>query len=415
MNVVLASPFGDRLNQYLGNVYDRFFRTRDMVHAGQTPFSVVHDNGLIKLRHYHPLPGDSIPFLDGEMPVSRERFPVPLVIVPPLAVNTYIYDLFPERSLVRYFLARGFDVYMIDWGSPDRRYTHYDMHDYVAEFMPDFLGRVRTHSGQQELSIHAWSMSGMFSLAYGGLGDDPHIRNLVVLGTPVDSHASGSLGRMYQRLGKATQAIEKLTGFAVGDIRPGFLHSPGWANVIGFKFTNPVGSVQGYWELLRKFGDREFVESHATTSAFLDNMVDYPGAVLRDTTWRVWMRNEFSKGGIRVGERQSLLKNIRSNLLAIAGKGDTMVTPDSARAVLEKVGSTDKEFAVVPGGHMGIVAGSQAPQITWKLTADWLAARSGKVAASKSEADAGEAVKKKATAKKKPAEKTGATKAGKAS
>ena len=29
-----------------------------------------------------------------------------------------IYDLFPQRSLVRYLRARGFELYMVDWGRP---------------------------------------------------------------------------------------------------------------------------------------------------------------------------------------------------------------------------------------------------------------------------------------------------------
>ena len=29
----------------------------------------------------------------------------------------YIYDLFPDRSLVKYLRAQGFELYMIDWGA----------------------------------------------------------------------------------------------------------------------------------------------------------------------------------------------------------------------------------------------------------------------------------------------------------
>lgn len=376
MNAPLNARAPRRATSVLSNAYDRLFRTETMVRAGKTPFDVIHDNGLVKLRHYRPLTEQAIPFGEGMLPVSPTRHRVPLVIVPPLAVNMYIYDLFPEKSLVRYLLARGFDVYLIDWGVPDRRYTHYNMKTYVADFLPDFLNRVRAHSGQQELSLHAWSMSGMFTLAYAGLGDDKHIRNIVLLGTPVNSHASGPLGRMYYRMNKTARAVKKLTGLEVHDINPHLFYSPGWANVLGFKLTNPVGSVQGYWELLKRLGDREFVESHATNSAFLDNMVPYPGRVTQDVTVRVWMQNQFSRGEMPVGERLAKLSNITANLLAIAGAADTMVTPEAARPVLDVVSSTDKQFVVGPGGHMGIVAGSKAPAELWPLTADWLAARS---------------------------------------
>ena len=36
----------------------------------------------------------------------------------------------------------------------------------------------------------------------------------------------------------------------------------------------------------------------------------------------------------------------------------------------------DKQFCVVPGGHMGVFAGSSAPHAVWEPAADWLASRS---------------------------------------
>ena len=80
--------------------------------------------------------------VDGApMTVNKNTHKVPLVIVPPLAVNMLIYDLFPERSLVKYFVAQGFDVYLIDWGMPTRKHTHYNLNTYVSEFMPEFLAK----------------------------------------------------------------------------------------------------------------------------------------------------------------------------------------------------------------------------------------------------------------------------------
>jgi len=43
---------------------------------------------------------------------------------------------------------------------------------------------------------------------------------------------------------------------------------------------------------------------------------------------------------------------------------------------MDHVSSRDKEFAVVAGGHMGILSGSKAPSDVWPKVADWLATRS---------------------------------------
>ena len=360
----------------LNNAGDRLFRARDLVLADQTPYELLHDNGLVKLRHYLPLTEDSIT-LDGvQIPVNKNTHKTPLVIVPPLAVNMLIYDLFPERSLIKYFLARGFDVYLIDWGTPRRRHTHYNLSTYVTEFMPEFLAKIRQHSGQQQLSLHGWSMGGIITLCYTALTHDPDIRNLIILGTPINSHASGAIGKMYQFIERRAEWVRKNTGFRIHNLNPQWLHTPGWANVVGFKMTNPIGSLMGYWELVVKLADRQFVINHATTSAFLDKMVAYPGGIIQDMMVRIWIDNELAKGYMQIGKSEVRLSDIQSNLFACAGKSDNMVTKAAVETLMELVSSQDKVFEVVAGGHMGILSGSKAPTDVWPKVADWLASRS---------------------------------------
>jgi polyhydroxyalkanoate synthase len=360
----------------LNNANDRLFRARDLVLAEQTPFEVIYSNDLVKLRHYLPISQDEI-MVDGiPMTVNKNTHKVPLVIVPPLAVNMLIYDLFPERSLVNYFVAQGFEVYLIDWGTPTRKHTHYNLNTYVSEFMPEFLAKVREHSGQKKLSLHGWSMGGIFTLCYTALTHDTDIRNLVILGTPINSHASGAVGKVYQAIERRAQWVRKNTGFRIHNLNPQWLHTPGWANVVGFKMTNPVGSLMGYWELVVKLADRQFVVNHATTSAFLDKMVAYPGGIVQDMMVRIWIDNELAKGYMQLGKNEIRLADIQCALWAGAGKSDNMVTQAAVETLMSHVSSTDKEFVVVAGGHMGILSGSKAPSDVWPKVADWLAARS---------------------------------------
>ncbi len=386
MNPVMPNPFVSMINKaagltrqtalYAGNAFDRVFRAASLVQAGQTPFETLHSDGLVSLRYYPPLAEDFIDLDGEEIPVQRQSHKTPIVIVPPLAVNMLIYDLFPQRSLVRFLRAKGFEVYLIDWGIPTREHTHYNMHTYVAELLPDYLNRVRQHSGEQELSLHGWSMGGMFTLFYSALSKDQHIRNAIVLGSPIDSHASGMIGVMYQRISDVAEFVRARTGFRLHNLQPHWFHTPGWANTLGFKLTNPIGSVMGYWELVVRLGDREFVTNHATTSAFLDRMVAYPGGIIQDTMVRIWIDNQLSQGKIQIGDDWARLENVNANLLAIAGETDTLATPGAAKRVMDHVSSTDKTFRVIPGGHMGILAGSKAPRSSWLELADWLAERS---------------------------------------
>lgn len=371
-----AAGLAQQTTRYAGNAFDRVFRAASLVQAGQTPFETLHSDELISLRYYPPLQEDFIE-LDGiTIPVERKNHRTPVVIVPPLAVNMLIYDLFPQRSLVRFLRAKGFEVYLVDWGKPTRAHSHYNFHTYLTDLLPACLNQVRAHSGEQELTLHGWSLGGMFTLFYSALSKDQHVRNAIILGAPIDSHASGILGFLSQGLGSAADFVHKHTGHKVHDLRPHWFHSPGWLNTIGFKLTNPIGSVMGYWELVIRLGDREFVSNHATTAAFLDRMVAYPGGIVQDTVVRIWMGNELSQGTVQIGDDKVRLNNISANIFAIAGSEDTMVTPGSAKRLMDHVSSEDKTFRVTHGGHMGILSGSKAPRESWLEMAEWLAERS---------------------------------------
>lgn len=365
-----------RTRYMFANAKDRLLHSDRLNLAEQTPYEVLHDDGLVKLRYYPPLTSASITLDGQEIPVNTQQHAVPLVIVPPLAVNMTIYDLFPQRSFIKFLLAQGFQLYMLDWGIPRRRHAHYNLHTYTAELMPDLLARVRTHSGTQDLSLHGWSMGGICALCYTALNHDAHIRNLIVLGSPINSHASGSIGKMYQVLNRQATWVRHNTGFRIHNLNPQWLHTPGWMNVIGFKLMDPIGNLRGYWELIGKLADREFVINHATTSAFLDGMVAYPGGIVQDMSVRIWIDNELAKGYMTIGKEEMRLSDINCSLLVFAGKTDNMVTKAAVETLMDFVSSPDRDMKVVPGGHLGLVHSSKAPEHIWAPIANWLAARS---------------------------------------
>ena len=85
--------------------------------------------------------------------------------------------------------------------------------------------------------------------------------------------------------------------------------------------------------------------------------------------------NKLGKNELTFGGRVADLRRVTCPLLAFAGESDNVATPSSTRGILELVASTDKAFRSVPGGHVGIVAGSSAPAAVWQPMMDWLRER----------------------------------------
>ena len=360
------------LRRRYDNARDWLRRPADLIQANRTPFEVIHEQDIIRLRYYPPLTEAQIT-VDGQvLPVSRQRQKVPLVLVTPLAANTLLYDLFEERSLVRYLRARGFEVYLIDWGRPGRRHDSWSLETYFAEHLPALLERVRAHSGERRLALHGWSFGALFSYCYTALGNDPDIAALALIGAPGDYHANGALGVQYRRLSRQLRWLKRRTGRHVHQLPATLVRSPGWINALSFKLITPVSTLKSYVDLLRRLDDREYVSSHATNAAFLDDMYAYPGAVIQDIVRHLWTDNCVARGRLPMREARGDLQGVTVPTLLVTGRQYTIVTRECSLALRLQMPQAPITHHEVAGGHMGILGGSQAPRDNWPVVADWL-------------------------------------------
>lgn len=371
-----------RLSETAANGVDWLFKRDTMIKSGRTWFELVHDGDLMAVRYYE-LPGeDEIELADGSRKnIRRKQHAVPLVLVPPLGVTTETFDLLPQRSLVRYMVAAGFKVYLVDWGKPRKEHGRLGLLDYSYGMMGTAIEKIRRHSGSEDLSLMGWCLGGLLCLLHQGQVQDKHIRNIVTVASPIDLESgsgvvAGLMG-VAQALDGPARLVSNYSNFRLNTLDPARLSMPPWLTTLVFKLTDPLSSVTTYWDLVTHLWDREFVETHSTTSDYLNNMLRYPGGVVKDMAVNVVVDKQLAKGKVKVGEKIAELDRIQSNLLVFAGETDHLVQPEVAKKIIDIVASKDKEFRVAPGGHMGAIIGSRAQKAVWAESAEWLAARSG--------------------------------------
>ncbi|GAA5316409.1 MAG: alpha/beta fold hydrolase [Candidatus Pelagadaptatus aseana] len=370
--------FNQKFSETAANGVDWLFRHDTLVKSGQTWFELILDGDPMSVRYYE-LPGeDEIELADGStMEIQQNKHDIPLVLVPPLGVTTETFDLMPQRSLVRYMVAQGYKVYLVDWGKPTKEHKRLNLRDYSYHMMSEALAKVREHSGSEQLSMMGWCMGGLLCLLHQGQVKDPNIRNIVTVASPIDLQGGGVIAGVSQALNGPAQLVKNYGRMSMKDVDSSLMSLPPWMTTLAFKLTAPVASVTTYWDLLTRLWDREFVESHSTTSDYLNNMLRYPGGVLQDMTAKVIVDNQLAKGKLELSDGTiAELDTIESSLLVFAGQTDHLVPPSIAQASTEVVATEDTEFHVAPGGHMGVILGSKAQKVVWKESAKWLASRS---------------------------------------
>lgn len=342
----------------------RLFHSKTLVLSQSTPFEVIGEFNQTRIRYYS---------------ATQKKFKEPLVFVAPLAINMAIYDLYPYRSLIKYFQNAGFDVYLVDWGNLKFKDRHLNFLSFIEDFIPKAIELVHAHSGSEQISLHGWSMAGIFVTLYAALNQPNYIKNLIVLGSPIDSYASGHIGKLYQTINQLISRNKKIQERIYSGLPKRLIHSPGILNSLGFKILDPKGWLDGHVQLLKNLDDLQFVQEHATLSNFLNNMIDYPGGINQDMLFNVWLQNPLKRGFIQLKDKKIELKNIDCSLLVGAGRSDQLVTADAASPLSQLTSSQDVTFTLIPGGHLGLMSSQASALEFWPKLAAWLAERSTQI------------------------------------
>jgi len=319
--------------------------------VGKTPKSVLHHRGTLSLYHYHA--------------TADEIYRVPLLLVMAPTNKAYILDLAPGQSLIEFLLARGYDIYLMDWNAPGDDERDLKIENYVLDFIPDCLRRVQQDSGEDEVTLVGYCAGGMLSAIHVALLPDGPVKNLVCFTTPVDF----SKMNLFRSMSNAKVFdVDKLVD-SVGII-------PADLVVAGFDALRPASRVAGQLRLWDNLWNDEFVKGFRMMERWGNETLPLPGAYFRQTVKELMRANALYEGTLRIGGRKVDLGKITVPFLHIIAQYDHIVPPACAQPLVQRVGSRDKEEVMLPGGHVSIAAGPNAVKRMWPKLDAWLQNRS---------------------------------------
>lgn len=322
------------------------------VAIGQTPKEVIWTRNKAKLYHY--------------LPVIEKRYPVPLLLVYALINKPYILDLRPGGSLIEYLLKRGYEVYLLDWGTPGYEDRHLKIDDYVLDYLPRAIKHTLRHAQASQISLLGYCLGAVLSVCCAALSDDLPLKNLILMAAPLDFSEKGLLRTWLDPEYFELDLIVDSYGLIPAEMLD-----------FGLKLLKPFNNfVLTYTSLLNKSEDKQAVEAWASMQKWVNDGVPLAGETFRQWVRDFYLGNKLTSAQLILNGQQVDLAKIKISLLNIIAAKDHITLPSQSQPIMDLVSSRDKEQLILEGGHVGLVAGSGAVKGLWPALDSWLSSRS---------------------------------------
>ncbi|MBN9696286.1 MAG: class I poly(R)-hydroxyalkanoic acid synthase [Zoogloea sp.] len=150
-----------------------------------TPGKVVFRNRLLEVLHYTP--------------TANKVHRTPIVIVTPWINKFYILDLTPRKSMIRYLLEQGFDVFITSWKNPGAEMRDVRFDDYLLEGIQALVDTARGLTGAPKVHAVGYCIGGTALTTYMAWAnrhfapEDVPVAHWTLFTTLVDFHKPGDI------------------------------------------------------------------------------------------------------------------------------------------------------------------------------------------------------------------------------
>ena len=273
------------------------------------------------------------------------------LFVPSLVNRYYVADLSGRRSFVRWFAARGWRVFVVDWGRPGTAELGYDIDDYVVRV----LEPLAEAAGRPDVAI-GYCMGGLLALAL--CARRPRMfSGLVLLATPWD-FAGGSAGMP----GAWFRAVENM------------LESEGAMSVDAlqscFYALDPLLVLRKFVAFADVPRDSEREYAFVELEDWVNDGVPLPAPAARTCFGGWYGRNDPVRGCWRVAGEAVRPEAVDLPAYVVAPTGDRLV-PSASSLPLARIlpRATVRRPRM---GHLGLMASATADRRVWRPLLAWM-------------------------------------------
>jgi polyhydroxyalkanoate synthase subunit PhaC len=295
-------------------------------------------------------------------PSKSKKYQTPLFLIYSLLNQPYILDLGPGLSMIEAFTKEGYDVYLLDFGIPGYEDKDFTLDYYIYNYIDEGIQRALHHSRSSYITIIGYCLGGTLASIYSAISTAP-IKNLILLAPPLDFE---------QPMLNPWQTALKNGQLQLDDVIDEYGIIP--AKLVEHSMrvlTSPI-SYSPYLSLLGRLDDDKYVDKWIRFQKWVKGNIPFVGATLKQILNDLVKDNKLINNKLKVRGNRVKLSNISANLLVVSTSGDQIVPEELTKPIMNKVGSKDKTYLRVKGGHVTLAIKGEIPD----FLAEWLHKRS---------------------------------------
>lgn len=313
-----------------------------------TPKDLVWQSDKVKLYHYRN---------------SHVTCKIPVLVSFALLNRHDVLDIQQDRSLVKKLMEEGLDLYIMDWGYPDKQDRYLTMEDYIDGYLNDAVDFIRNDREVEKVHAMGICQGGTFFSIYCSLYPEK-IQSLTTYVAPFDFSTNKCM------LFKWTKDIDVDAMVDTLGIIPADMLNK------GFGMLKPSMEISKYFGVMDSLHDKEKLMNFLRMEKWKADCPDIAGEMFRKYIKDLFRDNKLINDEFELGGREVRLKNMTMPFLNVYATEDNIIPNESTIAVMGKVGSKDKEVYAFPGGHIGVFVGGKSQKELAPKVAKWVASKS---------------------------------------
>lgn len=287
-----------------------------------------------------------------------------VLLVPSMINRSAILDLLPGRSLARWLAARGFDVYIFDWGTPADDEGLESVESVIGRRLVPAMAFLSARTGRPYHAL-GYCMGGtLLAAAASRFGKE--LCSLSFLASPWDFHAGDRA---------LADGVSMGAPSALGMIDSDGRLPVDWIQSV-FAAVNAGRALEKFAAFAKMEQDGDEARLFVAVEDWLNDGLDLPSGVARACILEWYGENRPARGSWTVGGRRVDPSAFADKpVLLVTPSGDRLVPPDSAEALGKGL---SRATVLRPGcGHIGMMTGRRAAEDVWAPLASWLAGHGG--------------------------------------